>query len=98
MDDTDKSALNVKIFRVLCDALHSLDQGLVCSSNCNIETAKETSFLCYYILLPSEKGVMILRRLAGSEEVLPVPNITNIACIPVNEDIENSLQASLLKV
>nr|XP_025885955.1 uncharacterized protein LOC101248375 isoform X2 [Solanum lycopersicum] len=59
--DTDVSELNVKLFRVLCGILHSLDQGLVCSSNCNIETAKQTSFLCYYILLPSEKGVMILR-------------------------------------
>ncbi|KAH0687417.1 hypothetical protein KY285_018924 [Solanum tuberosum] len=98
LDDTDKSELNVKLFRVLCGILHSLDQGLVCSSNCNIETAKQTSFLCYYILLPSEKGVMILRRLAGSEEVLPVPDITNIACIPVSKDIENSLQASLLKI
>ncbi|XP_060205335.1 uncharacterized protein LOC132633127 [Lycium barbarum] len=98
LDDTDKSELNVKLFQVLCGVLHSLDQGLVCSSNCNVETAKQTSFLCYYILLPSEKGVMILRRLAGSEEVLPVPDITNIACIRVNEDIENSLQASLLKI
>ncbi|MCD7458475.1 hypothetical protein HAX54_038350 [Datura stramonium] len=98
LDDTDKSELNVKLFRVLCAVLHSLDQGLVCSSNCNVETAKETSFLCYYILLPSEKGVMILRRLAGSEEVLPVPDMTNIACIPFSEDIENSLQSSLLKI
>ncbi|PHU24150.1 hypothetical protein BC332_09257 [Capsicum chinense] len=97
LDDTDKSELNAKLFQVLCGVLHSLDQGLVCSSNCNVETAKQTSFLCYYILLPSEKGVMILRRLAGSEEVLPVPDITNIA-FPVSEDIENSLQASLLKI
>ncbi|PHT88540.1 hypothetical protein T459_10646 [Capsicum annuum] len=97
LDDTDKSELNAKLFQVLCGVLHSLDQGLVCSSNCNVETAKQTSFLCYYILLPSEKGVMILRRLAGSEEVLPVPDIINSA-FPVSEDIENSLQASLLKI
>ncbi|XP_075112671.1 uncharacterized protein LOC107815455 isoform X5 [Nicotiana tabacum] len=50
-----------EVFQVLCGVLHSLDQGLVCSSKCNVETAKQTSFLCYYILLPSEKGVMILR-------------------------------------
>ncbi|XP_016496521.1 uncharacterized protein LOC107815455 isoform X4 [Nicotiana tabacum] len=61
LDDTDKSELNAKLFQVLCGVLHSLDQGLVCSSKCNVETAKQTSFLCYYILLPSEKGVMILR-------------------------------------
>ncbi|XP_033516028.1 uncharacterized protein [Nicotiana tomentosiformis] len=61
LDDTDKSELNSKLFQVLCGVLHSLDQGLVCSSNSNVETAKQTSFLCYYILLPSEKGVMILR-------------------------------------
>nr|XP_016449433.1 PREDICTED: uncharacterized protein LOC107774421 [Nicotiana tabacum] len=98
LDDTDKSELNSKLFQVLCGVLHSLDQGLVCSSNSNVETAKQTSFLCYYILLPSEKGVMILRRLAGSEEALPVPDISNIACTPVTEDIENSLQVSLLKI
>ncbi|XP_075112670.1 uncharacterized protein LOC107815455 isoform X3 [Nicotiana tabacum] len=90
-----------EVFQVLCGVLHSLDQGLVCSSKCNVETAKQTSFLCYYILLPSEKGVMILRyfqRLAGSEEALPVPDISNITCTPVTEDIKNSLQASLLKI
>ncbi|XP_027771070.1 uncharacterized protein LOC107012917 isoform X2 [Solanum pennellii] len=97
IERTNLSSLD-EVFRVLCGILHSLDQGLVCSSNCNIETAKQSSFLCYYILLPSEKGVMILRRLAGSEEVLPIPDITNIACIPVSKDIENSLQASLLKI
>lgn len=49
------------VFQGLCSVLHSLDQGLVCSSNCNIETLKQTSFQCYYILLPSDKGLMLLR-------------------------------------
>ncbi|MCD7458156.1 hypothetical protein HAX54_037421 [Datura stramonium] len=63
LDDTDKSELNVKLFRVLCAVLHSLDQGL---------------------------------RLAGSEEVLPVPDMTNIACIPFSEDIEKFSAVPLL--
>ncbi|GFZ17283.1 hypothetical protein Acr_26g0005530 [Actinidia rufa] len=50
-----------EVFLGLCSALHTLDQGLVCSSKCNIETMREVLFLCYYILLPSEKGLMLLR-------------------------------------
>ena len=49
------------VFLGLCSSLHTLDQGLVCSSKCNIETMREVLFLCYYILLPSEKGLMLLR-------------------------------------
>ena len=49
------------MFQGLCSALHAFDQGLVCSSNCNIETMKEASFYCYYILLPSDKGLMLIR-------------------------------------
>lgn len=52
------------VFQVVCSVLNSLDEGLVCSSNCNIETAMETSFQCYYILLPSDKGLMLLRVIA----------------------------------
>lgn len=49
------------VFQVLCHVLNSLDQGLVCSSNCNVETMREASFRCFYVLLPSEKGMMLLR-------------------------------------
>ena len=52
---------SVAVFQVICHLLNSLDQGLVCSSNCNVETMRETSFLCYYLLLPSDKGMMLLR-------------------------------------
>nr|GMC95930.1 uncharacterized protein LOC109183057 [Ipomoea batatas] len=79
--------LLVCVFQVLSGLLNSLDQGLVCSSNFNIETARQTSFLCYYILLPSEKGVMLLRRLAGSEEILPVPDVPFIHMKFVKFDI-----------
>nr|GMC71648.1 uncharacterized protein LOC109183057 [Ipomoea batatas] len=95
--DIEKSELNCKLFQVLSGLLNSLDQGLVCSSNFNIETARQTSFLCYYILLPSEKGVMLLRRLAGSEEILPVPDVPFIH-MKVAKDIESSVQASLFKM
>lgn len=49
------------VFQVLCHVLNSLDQGLVCFSNCNVETMSETSFRCFYVLLPSDKGMMLLR-------------------------------------
>ncbi|KAL2478977.1 hypothetical protein Fot_47991 [Forsythia ovata] len=98
LEDNDKSELNNQLFQVVCSVLNSLDQGLVCSSNCNIETAIETSFKCYYILLPSDKGLMLLRRLAGSEEVLPIPDVSQfISSMPAKE-IENTVQASLLKM
>ncbi|XP_020548014.1 uncharacterized protein LOC105165470 isoform X2 [Sesamum indicum] len=60
-DENDKSEQNNQLFQAVCSVLNSLDQGLVCSSNCNIETAMEISFRCYYILLPSDKGLMLLR-------------------------------------
>ncbi|KAM7471600.1 hypothetical protein LguiA_009783 [Lonicera macranthoides] len=97
-DDIDKSEINTQIFLGLCSALNSLDQGLVCSSNSNVESARETSFQCYYILLPSDKGLMLLRRLAGSEEVLPVPDVSQLLDSTVTKEIENSVQASLLKM
>ncbi|KAJ7957142.1 Sperm protamine like [Quillaja saponaria] len=96
-DDTNLSDLNAQLFQGLCSALHSLDQGLVCSVDCNIETMRETNFHCYYILQPSDNGPMLLRRLAGSEEVLRVPD-NHLVGSSVNKEIENSVQASLLKI
>lgn len=52
---------NLAVFQGLCSALYSLDQGLVCSSSCNMETMKEAAFHCYYILQPSDTGPMLLR-------------------------------------
>jgi hypothetical protein len=39
-----------------------------------------------------------LQRLAGSEEVLSVPDANRFLDSPVNKEIQNSIQASLLKV
>ncbi|KAF7135593.1 hypothetical protein RHSIM_Rhsim08G0200200 [Rhododendron simsii] len=97
-DDINKSELNTQLFSGLCSALHSLDQGLVCFSKCNIETMREALFHCYYLLLPSEKGLMLLRRLAGSEEVLPLPDVSQLMGSSATNEIKNSIQASLLKM
>ncbi|VFQ87251.1 unnamed protein product [Cuscuta campestris] len=97
-DETEKSELNCKVFQVISGLLNSLDQGIVCSSNYNIDTARKTSFLCYYLLLPSEKGIMLLKRLAGSEEILPAPEVMPFSHVKVADDIENSVQASLFKM
>ncbi|XP_057948272.1 uncharacterized protein LOC131143927 isoform X2 [Malania oleifera] len=95
-DEIDKFELNTQLFKGLCCALHSLDQGLICSSNCNVETMMDAPFHCYYVLQPSDKGLLLLRRLAGSEEFLPVPNINHITDTTVTKEIEESVQASLL--
>ncbi|KAH7866716.1 hypothetical protein Vadar_023986 [Vaccinium darrowii] len=97
-DDIDKSELNTQLFHGLCTALHSLDKGLVCFSKCNIETLREALFHCYYLLLPSERGLMLLRRLAGSEEVLPLPDVSQLIGSSAISEIKNSVQASLLKM
>ncbi|XP_011082795.1 uncharacterized protein LOC105165470 isoform X1 [Sesamum indicum] len=97
-DENDKSEQNNQLFQAVCSVLNSLDQGLVCSSNCNIETAMEISFRCYYILLPSDKGLMLLRRLSASEEFLPIPDVSQFISSIAVEEIENTVQASLLKL
>ncbi|PIN16431.1 hypothetical protein CDL12_10919 [Handroanthus impetiginosus] len=97
-DEKDDAKLNKQLFHVVCSVLNSLDEGLICSSTCNIETAMETSFRCYYILLPSDKGLMLLRRLSASEEFLPVPDVSQLNSQVVAEEIENKVQASLLKM
>ncbi|XP_042496325.1 uncharacterized protein LOC122075390 isoform X2 [Macadamia integrifolia] len=93
-----KPELNTQLFQGLCRALHSLDQGLVCSSNCNMETMKEATFHCFYILQPSDKGLMFLRRLAGSEEILPVHEKIQSINAPAPEEIEFCIQTSLSKM
>ncbi|KAJ1387764.1 hypothetical protein SESBI_39663 [Sesbania bispinosa] len=96
-DDADQSDVNAQLFRGLSRVLHSMDQGLICSSNCDLETMTEAPYHCYYILLPSDNGPMLLRRLAGAEEVLRVPD-NRLIDSSVNEEIENSVQACLLKI
>ncbi|KAK6127911.1 hypothetical protein DH2020_038340 [Rehmannia glutinosa] len=98
VDDNNKSELNRQLFQVVCSVLNSLDQGLVCSSTCNIETGMETSFQCYYILLPSDKGLMLLRRLSALEEFLPIPDVSHLISSVVVEEIENTVQSSLLQI
>ncbi|XP_077227528.1 uncharacterized protein LOC143860655 isoform X2 [Tasmannia lanceolata] len=99
-DECDKPELNVQLFHALCRALYSLDQGLVCSSYCNLETMAEATFQCFYILQPSDKGPMLLRlqRLVGSEEILPTPDSIGSIDSSVPKEIENSIQASLSKI
>ncbi|GMJ00152.1 hypothetical protein like AT5G07380 [Hibiscus trionum] len=97
-DEMDQLELNAQFFKGLCSALHSLDQGLVCSSNCNLETMREATFNCYYILQPSDNGPMLLRRLAGSEEVLPFSDVNRFIAYSVPKEIEIAIQSSLSKL
>lgn len=97
-DDIDRLDLNTRLFQGLCRVLHLLGQGLVCSSNRNIETMREAAFHCYYFLQPSDNGPMLLRRLAGSEEVSWVPDLNCSIHSPVSKEIQNSILSSLLKI
>ncbi|KAI5004796.1 hypothetical protein ZWY2020_032039 [Hordeum vulgare] len=96
---TDESLdQNTQIFYGLCETLFKLDQGLVCSSACNTETMRIGTLACYYLLQPSEKGPMLLRRLAGSEEILPLPDVSRPRNYTVSMDTKNSIETSLSKI
>ncbi|KAG8046251.1 hypothetical protein GUJ93_ZPchr0008g11731 [Zizania palustris] len=95
----DESAdQNTQLFYGLCEALFKLDEGLVCSSECNTETMKIGTLQCYYLLQPSEKGPMLLRRLAGSEEILPLPDVSRPCYSTVTMEVKNSIETSLSKI
>ncbi|TKW12929.1 hypothetical protein SEVIR_5G067700v4 [Setaria viridis] len=94
----ESSDQNTQIFYGLCETLFKLDQGLVCSSSCNTETMKTGTLQCYYLLQPSEKGPMLLRRLAGSEEILPLPAVSRDGNSKVTMEIKNSIETSLSKI
>ncbi|XP_049934811.1 uncharacterized protein LOC116257172 [Nymphaea colorata] len=94
-----KQNLNTQpVFHGICGALHSLDQGLVCTSTCNTDTMRESIFTFFYLLQPSDKGPMLLRKLAGSEEILTIPERDGLSPSSEVTQIESSIQANLLKI
>ncbi|XP_013612259.1 uncharacterized protein LOC106446076 isoform X2 [Brassica napus] len=98
-EEMDQPDLNTQIFQGLCGALYSMDQGLVCSSDCNLDTRQVVEFHCYYILQPSENGPMLLRRLAGSEEVLPTSSsVSQFAGSSIPREVEISVKGALLEI
>ncbi|KAK9748220.1 hypothetical protein RND81_02G044000 [Saponaria officinalis] len=96
-DESDKCQLNNSLFQGLCRALYSQNQGLVCWTSCNIEAMRETTFHYYYILQPSDNGMLLLRRLAGAEEILPFPDLSQYES-SVAEEIDNYVQSCLQEV
>ncbi|XP_021731646.1 uncharacterized protein LOC110698502 isoform X2 [Chenopodium quinoa] len=96
-EDSNLCQLNSRLFQGLCHALHSMDQGLICWSVCNLEKMRETACMYYYILQPSESGPMLLRRLAGAEEILPFPD-ANIDDSSITEEIDRCIQQCLMEV
>ncbi|KMS97454.1 hypothetical protein BVRB_5g126860 isoform B [Beta vulgaris subsp. vulgaris] len=96
-EDSDTCQLNNRLFQGLSRALYSMDQGLVCWSFCNLEIMSETEFTYYYILLPSDSGLMLLRRLVGAEEILPFPDV-NMNDSSTTEEIDCCIQQCLLDV
>ncbi|KAG8388179.1 hypothetical protein BUALT_Bualt02G0098900 [Buddleja alternifolia] len=76
-DENGQSEINIKLFQVVCSVLNSLDQGLICSSNCNIETKMETSFRNYLQLAASEEVEFLLNMLLKILERLEIPRQLN---------------------
>ncbi|CAI5952934.1 unnamed protein product [Closterium sp. NIES-64] len=64
---------NEHAFAALCRSLNQHDNGLLCSSLVDADTRMDVSFPCYYLLLPTEAGSLLLRRVASAEELLPLP-------------------------
>ncbi|GAB2214596.1 hypothetical protein Droror1_Dr00018951 [Drosera rotundifolia] len=95
--ESGKLQLNNQVYQGLCRALHSLDQGLICRSSCNIDDPKKSEFHYYYILQPSDRGLMLLRRLAAAEEVLPFP-LLHLSDSSTFAETENSVKQSLLEI
>ncbi|CAI7886566.1 unnamed protein product [Closterium sp. NIES-53] len=63
---------NEHAFAALCRSLNQHDNGLLCSSLVDADTRMDVSFPCYYLLLPTEAGSLLLRRVASAEELLPL--------------------------
>lgn len=74
-----------------------MNQGLICWSFCNLEIMRETACMYYYILQPSDSGLMLLRRLAGAEEILPFPDAI-IDDSLASEEIDCCIQQCLVEV
>ncbi|XP_078432590.1 uncharacterized protein LOC144704172 isoform X2 [Wolffia australiana] len=97
-DELDGADLNNQAFYGLSRCLSLSDQGLVCTSTCNTETMKHAPFQYFYLLLPSNNGTMLLRRLAASEEIWPIPETAQAGDVTLPEELLTSIQKSLSKV
>ncbi|KAJ7530255.1 hypothetical protein O6H91_15G086500 [Diphasiastrum complanatum] len=78
-EDAQKVAENDQFFKVLCQCLCAQDSGLLCTSTTDVETGIESSFCCFYLLLPAENGSLMLKRIAGTEDFLPFPQAAQLA-------------------
>ncbi|EFJ22762.1 hypothetical protein SELMODRAFT_415953 [Selaginella moellendorffii] len=91
------STNNDHVFAALCQELHSKDTGLLCKSDTDIETGCPTSFICFYILLPSQNGSLLAKRIATSEELLPFPPAMRTPT-SVPDDVRDMVSLSLSKM
>ncbi|CAO2826920.1 unnamed protein product [Amaranthus hypochondriacus] len=96
-EESDMCHWNNMLFQGLCRALNSVNQGLICWSFCNLDKMRETALIYYYILQPSDSGLMLLRRLAGAEEILPFPD-ANTDDSSNTEEIDCSIQQCLEEI
>ncbi|GJP46933.1 hypothetical protein CLOM_g6176 [Closterium sp. NIES-68] len=64
---------NEHAFAALCRSLNQHDKGLLCSGLVDADTRMDVSFPCFYLLLPTEAGTFLLRRVTSAEELLPLP-------------------------
>ncbi|GLJ45958.1 hypothetical protein SUGI_0967870 [Cryptomeria japonica] len=94
----DKTKTNHQTFLGLCQALDSMDCGLICASSCDVECKFESTIPCFYLLQPTSTAKVLLRRIATSEEYLPIPDSVEAMYTAVPEEFIASINSSLTKM
>ncbi|GLJ45956.1 hypothetical protein SUGI_0967810 [Cryptomeria japonica] len=94
----DKTKTNHQTFLGLCQALDSMDCGLICTSSCDVECKFESTIPCFYLLQPTSTAKVLLRRIAASEEYLPIPDSVEAMYTAVPEEFIASINSSLTKI
>jgi hypothetical protein len=103
--DATAAEANALHLGALAIALSRNDLGLVCSAMFNVDTGKATPFKCFYLVqaphgLGSEGAAtatptLLLRRLAGREEVLPTPPMAGSARHITVGDVSGALETEV---
>ncbi|KAH9288263.1 hypothetical protein KI387_032380, partial [Taxus chinensis] len=97
-EDGDQKEANHQIFSGLCQVLNSIDCGLICTSSCDVECKFEATLPCFYLLQPSDDRQALLRRIAASEEILPIPDAVEALNAVVSEELIESINSSLTRM
>eukprot|EP00897_Mesotaenium_endlicherianum_P004340 jgi/Mesen1/3934/ME000209S02945 len=88
--------LNQQVFSALCRSLTRQSSGLLCSSSINLDTRSVAFFPCFYVLLPGDGCSLLAKRVAASEELLPLPSVASVMDgVEASEIIASEMEAAL---